>query len=654
MVEKLKVLSKWPAGFSVNSHFAVFVLLPLILILPFSPVRAEKENIRLKGLQPFIEGIISAQLDQYHVPGASVSVVAGEEILLNKGYGSADIVNSILADPDNSLFRPGSVSKLFIWTAIAQLIGRGKLDPDGDINNYLENVAIPEKYGSPIRIKHLFTHTPGFEDRGINLYAPSARKMVPLEEALKKYRPARVRPAGELPAYSNYGTAIAGQIIADVSGTSYLEYLEKHIFEPLEMKNSTFRQPPGETVPGEMAKGYRWKNGHFVEGDFEFVQLGPGGAMSSTAGDMANFMIAHLNGGQFKGNEILSAEMTRTMHERQFAPLPDSGGWTVGFIEIFLNGERILLHGGDTDLFHSGLFLLPEREIGIFVSYNAPGGARARMNLLVTFLDRYFPDSREKEKSGGALADSSYSRPIRDFTGSYRPARSNYTTFEKVSNLMTPIKIEKLGGNKIMARGLGGGPTEWLRVGETTFENTNFRVDESLFFSEAKEDKIKYVFMENNPTNTLIKLPWWGSQIVQMAIPAGTAGFFLLSFIGWLLSFVYRKVHGVRLSERKPIFRSTRALAGLVMLCFLVFLAGFVLTAGSGQIIYGITTLGLVSLGFGMAGAVLTVFLLGSVVLSWQRVTGACGHKIHWTLIGFVSLIFIWWMNYWNLLGVKI
>lgn len=116
--------------------------------------------------------------------------------------------------------------------------------------------------------------------------------------------------------------------------------------------------------------------------------------MSSTAGDMANFMIAHLNKGELKGEAILSPEATGRMHRRQFAAMPEAGGLTMGFIEIFRNDKRLILHGGDTYLFHSGMFFIPDEKVGIFVSYNAPRGGQARMNLLNSFLDRYFPASK--------------------------------------------------------------------------------------------------------------------------------------------------------------------------------------------------------------------------------------------------------------------
>jgi len=638
----------------IIGQFAIAILALTVLIFP-GAAEVEAVSIKEDDLTSFVDGAITSQLKQYNIPAATISVVAGDEILLSKGYGKVDIAEDISTGPERSIFRTGSVSKLFVWTAIMQLAERGELDLDRDINAYLEEVKIPDTFDEPITIRNLFTHTAGFEEKGIHLYAPSAEKLLSLREALAKNRPARVRPPGRISAYSNYGTALAGRIISNVSGKDYREYMEEYIFGPLQMENSTFRQPIPESLAGEPVSGYRWRNGEFVEGEFEFIQLGPAGAMSSTATDIANFMIAQLNGGQFKGEEILKRETTNQMHKRQYAANSETGGWTAGFIEIFLNGKRLLLHGGDTDLFHAGLFLIPQEDLGLYVAYNAPGGGQARMELLEAFLDRYFPTSGQATNNKRVrAATSEYSRSTKDFTGSYRTARSNFTTFEKVSKLFTPIEVENKGKNQLIIRGLGTGTTKWTRIGELTFINSSFMSSEKLFFSEGERGKVEYLFLENNPTTTLIKLPWWGSYSLQLAIPVVVAGLFLLSYLAWLLSFLYRKIYRIERPRRSPGFRITIWVAALTMACFLLFLGGFSLSAGSRAIIYGLTPLALVSLVFGIAGAVFTALFFGLIIRNWLKREGSPTHRLHWTILFLSSLVLIWWMNYWNLLGIKV
>ncbi len=655
MKKKLKKVKTRTFTTGSNLKWVIFILAFLSILVSLAASASELPPITRKDLESFLDGAISSQLEEYHIPAATISVVVGDEVLLSKGYGRFDVEVERPPDPERTIFRAGSVSKLFIWTALAQLAERGKLEFDRNVNDYLEEVQIPEQYDQSVTLRDIFTHTSGFEEKGIHLYAPSAEKLLPLQEALKKNQPARVRPPGEIPAYSNYATAIAGQVISNVSGTSYYRHLEENLFNPLEMENSTFRQPVPETLEGEIAKGYTWEDGHFVEGDFEFVQLGPGGAMSSTAGDMANFMIAHLNKGELKGEAILSPEATGRMHRRQFAAMPEAGGLTMGFIEIFRNDKRLILHGGDTYLFHSGMFLIPDEEVGIFVSYNAPGGGQARMNLLDSFLDRYFPASKGASAPGNGRAESNgYSRSVGEFTGSYRSSRSNFTTFEKARNLFSPIEIRRVGGSKLLTTGFGTGPAKWRRIGELTFENVSFRSNEKLFFSGDGEKGVKYLFMENNPTTALIKLPWWGNYNLHLAIPVVVALFFCISFLAWISSAIYQRVYRVESSKRSLDFRITRWVAVITMICLLIFLAGFSLSAQRSEIIYGLTPMALISLIFGIAGALTTAVLIGLVIRSWIKNHGELSHRFHWLAVVLASLVFVWWMNYWNLLGIRI
>ncbi|MFB6214632.1 MAG: hypothetical protein ABEI54_02070, partial [Candidatus Bipolaricaulia bacterium] len=359
--------------------------------------------------------------------------------------------------------------------------------------------------------------------------------------------------------------------------------------------------------------------------------------------------------GEFKGEEILSPEATEQMHRRQFAVMPEAGGLTMGFIEIFRNDKRLILHGGDTYLFHSGMFLIPDEKVGIFVSYNAPGGGQARMNLLNSFLDRYFPASTGTSAPGNSRTSSNgYSRSVGEFTGSYRSARSNLTTFEKVRNLFSPIEIKKAGESKLLMTGFGTGPAEWRRIGELTFENVSFRSNEKLFFSGDGEKGVKYLFMENNPTTVLIKLPWWGNYNLHLAIPVVVALFFCISFLAWILSAIYRRLYRVQSPKRSLDFRITRWVAGITMISFLIFLLSFSLSAQSRAIIYGLTPSALISLLFGMAGAFTSAVLVGLVIRSWIKGSGKLSHRLHWSAVVLSSLVFIWWMNYWNLLGIRV
>ena len=143
-------------------------------------------------------------------------------------------------------------------------------------------------------------------------------------------------------------------------------------------------------LAGQMSKGYNYLNGEYIEGSFEFVVGTPAGALSATGLEMANFMIAHLQEGAFEGSQILAAETARLMHSPIYSPNPQMGGMAYGFFYNNHNGQYTLSHGGDTMLFHSQLYLLPESNVGIFVSTNGTAGSAVAEQLITTFLNHYY------------------------------------------------------------------------------------------------------------------------------------------------------------------------------------------------------------------------------------------------------------------------
>ncbi|MGE5642004.1 MAG: serine hydrolase domain-containing protein, partial [Byssovorax cruenta] len=309
-----------------------------------------------KEVEAFIDGVIAAQLQAYHIPGAVVSVVREGELLFAKGYGFADLENRSPMLADKTLVRPGSTSKLFTWTAVMQLAEQGKVNINADVNIYLHEFKIPETFPEPITLAHLMTHTPGFENRNEGLFVRTAGEAMPLQAYLVKYMPTRIYPPGQMTAYSNYGTALAGYIVEQVSGISFEDYVEQNIFEPLGMSHSTFQRPvPAGWIP-DVAMSYEYVDGYYDE-QMDWVQPGPAGGLSSTATDMAKFMIAHLQDGRYGNVRILQEATARDMHYQHFTNDPRASGWTYGFSEANWNGQRILWHGGSTFYFHSSLVL---------------------------------------------------------------------------------------------------------------------------------------------------------------------------------------------------------------------------------------------------------------------------------------------------------
>jgi CubicO group peptidase (beta-lactamase class C family) len=296
-------------------------------------------------IETFLDDLLGKELETYHIAGAAVSVVKDGKLFFAKGYGYADVAKGIPVDPEKTLFRIGSLTKLFTWTAVMQLAEQGKLDLDTDINTYLD-FRIPDTYPQPITLKHLMTHTAGFEDQHVAMVTLKEEDIMPQGKWLVSHIPARVRPPGQVAAYSNYGAALAGYIVARVTGESYSQYVQDHILNPLGMKSSTALWPTPPNLRTRESVGYTYTDGAFqvfprLLGP---VDLFPIGAMDATVTDIARFMIAHLQNGRYSDPAISEARIleeatARQMHSTLYTPDPRILGTTYGFFEFSDNGS---------------------------------------------------------------------------------------------------------------------------------------------------------------------------------------------------------------------------------------------------------------------------------------------------------------------------
>jgi CubicO group peptidase (beta-lactamase class C family) len=327
-----------------------------------------------------------------------VVIVKDGQFLLKKGYGYSDVEAQTQVDPDRTLFRPGSVSKLFTWTAVMQQVERGKLNLDTDVNQYLDFKIPAGPDGEPLTLRNMMTHTPGFEETIKELIGSDVKSLRKLDEALKIWVPDRIYKAGTTPAYSNYATGIAGYLVERTSSLGFDDYLEQNIFKPLGMTRSTFRQPLPEAFQADMSKGY--KLGSDEPQPYELINMTPAGALASTGADMATFMIAHLQNGALGDARILSEETAKLMHDTPLTLLPPLNRMVLGFYETNINGRRAISHGGDTQYFHSNLHLFLDEGVGLYISMNSTGkdGAAGplRNGLYEEFANRYFPGPAPK------------------------------------------------------------------------------------------------------------------------------------------------------------------------------------------------------------------------------------------------------------------
>ena len=622
-------------------------MLPLILLLlsplwPFAGAQAhETIGVDAAGLQVFFDRAVPQQLGSLHIPGAAVAVVKGSELLFAKGYGWTDVEKQIPVQADTTLFRIGSTSKLLAWTAVMQLVEQGRLDLDADVSTYLD-FHIPDTYPEPITLRHLMAHTAGFEDRVFGYQAAAPQDMIPLGEWLAAHVPARVRAPGEFSSYSNYGAALVGYIVERVSGIPYDGYIEQNILTPLGMEHTTSRQPLPAGLTANMSKGYSFVGDAFVEQAFEYINPAPTGSATSTATDMARFMIAHLQNGAYGAARLLQETTARQMHTRLFGHYPRLNGFAHGFYEMSQNGQRVIGHGGDTRFFHSLLALIPEKNLGLFVAYNSENAFDAQNVLLRDFMDEFFPEA--------VPADAAITLPpaeLEHFAGSYRQnSRYAYLTVEKALNLFTPIFVQPTEDGALLVASPFG--TFRFVAAEPLLFRQEDNPDNFLIFRADKDGNITHAFINDDPTTVFEKQPWYADYNLHYGLFVVSVLLFLsaliLALIRWLVQRRRKQVNALP----KPALFARRVLVWLAVVGIL-FPVGFVFAMDG--FAYGDVALLNIVLALPFLLMVLTVTAVIFTVRAWCEKYWHVAERIHYALVTLAAVGFVWFLSFWNLIG---
>ena len=381
----------------------------------------------------WLDGLVPAALERSGIAGAAVSVVHNGEVLTERGFGLASLASgktpAVEVDPEDTLFRAGSVSKLFTATAVMQLVERGDLDLDTDVKKYLD-FDLPTRFAEPVTLRHLLTHTAGFEERIHNLIQ-SQDTATSLRESVAIDPPVQVFAPGTTPAYSNYSNALAGYLVELVSGQPFDEYVQEHILDVTGMDSSSFSQPLRDDLAERLSGGYAHDG--LPAGAFEYVGGAPAGALSAPVSDMARFMLAHL-GDLPPEQSPLEPQTLALMHEPaldadDLGTFAEGPRMAIGFFDESRNGERIIGHGGDTQFIHTHLQLYPDADTGIYVALNSSGrGAmdshELREAIVQGFADRYFPGGPPSASTTTTGAEHGAAA-----AGVYGTSRLPFTTF---------------------------------------------------------------------------------------------------------------------------------------------------------------------------------------------------------------------------------
>lgn len=474
-----------------------FVLIGLVLLGGQWATAASvpTQDIEPATLETFMDGVWEAQSESHRAVGGVVTVVSADRILLNKGYGYADLETLRPVDPETTLFRIASVSKTFTWIAVMQLVAEGKLDLHRDVNQYLTAFQIPGTYQEPITMAHLMSHNAGFEDVVLDLGRRDAADLMPLAEYLKDNLPERVRPVGQHSSYSNHSTAIAAHVVEQVSGQDWFTYIEQNITGPLAMTHTSARHPMSEQHRQQLAKSYTWSNGSWQEETFLHWLIYPAGMISTSGSDMAKYMQAHLA----QGAGVLPVETFQQMLEPLWQPMPNGSAWLHGYLQRQRNGVTIYGHGGDLNGFHSTMIILPEQNLAVFASFNTDPASAIRTSLANAFVDHFFPASpvqNPKPKPDAAARQAEYH-------GSYASLRRNFSDFSKLALLPGATTVATNAAGYLTITGQNG-TKQFVHVDGDEFV-ARYGVDRILFVRDAN-GKVTHLEFSGYPAATMDKL----------------------------------------------------------------------------------------------------------------------------------------------------
>jgi len=607
-------------------------------------------------LKAYVDGVVATYMREDDIPGISLVIIKDGNVLYKKAYGIAG-EDGRPVNADQTLFRIASISKTFTWTAMMQLYEQGLLTLDDDVNEHLpsELQVAADGFDAPIRIRHLMTHSAGWEDTAAgHLFMDDEAKILSLHDYVKKYRPARVREPGVSIAYSNYASAVAGAIIEHVSGQDFQSYVEEHITGPLAMFDTTFREPyaPRADLPEPVAadlarnfsKGMRRVGGRLRDMEFQYIiQIANVGGGSTTAADMARYMQMHLNYGELDGVRILADDTARLMQQTLFTGHPGVSGFAHGFMQYSMPGDIVAFgHGGSTSHFRSSMTLVPEHDLGIFVTTNTTNGGAFRGAFPRLFMERFFAVNEE------------HPTPPADFTtrgkiyaGTYMTDRHTYEGLEKLEMLFYGTTEISVDADGYLITSSGGETTAWVEVGPHLFREA---------------DGYRHIAFQADDDGDIIRfLPDGGTAAASPVHYLETARWFKLILA--LAAFTSTGcVMGAYLRRNRPIHESLNesvssrlcAFMGLAwVVFFILFAVGMTkLDALGYKAMYAFPGPWLVAaLAAALFGAFMMVINLPGLMIIWRDHSWPFWRRLRHSIAVLVSLALVLTLYHWNMLG---
>jgi CubicO group peptidase (beta-lactamase class C family) len=468
--------------------------------LPFAVHAQEAKAVSLidpKELEAYLDPIFKEQMEKLHIPGAAIAVVKDGKLFFSKGYGYANLEKKAPVVTDKTIFRIGSITKVFTATSLVQLAERRKIDLNDDVNKYLKDVRVPNTYPQPIRFTNLLTHTSGFDEINLGRKTASPARVIPLGQFLSA-RLIRRKPPGEFISYSTYGICLAGYLVETIAKMDFREYVTQNIFMPLQMTRTSITAVPQE-FQSDLAVGYAYLGNEYRPLSFEYFHTYPASDINSTAADMAHFMIAHLENGRYGKTRMISERATVDMHRQHFTNHPRLLGITYGFFEVRQNDVPGIEHGGSMDGFSALLYMSPEKDFGFFVVANREQEG-LQEEVKDRILARYFP---ARKKEGVSQSQPQIQDRLERFAGKYRADYYCHTCKEGERGFLPGAFDIKATADGTIS--LWGG--RWRQVEPLLFQLVSGRLGNGETLIAFQEDQNGQVVRMFNGVWTHEKLP---------------------------------------------------------------------------------------------------------------------------------------------------
>ena len=611
-----------------------------VMLVALSPAHAASKP-GVSSLGDFIDGIVEQAIVQGETVGATVSVVQNNRLLIARGYGLADRTHQVPVQARTTTFRIGSITKVLVWMSVLQQVEAQRLQLDRDVNEYLSRFKLAEDYNDPITLRHLMTHTAGFEDDVTNLFVGGPRQLRSISDVLLQQMPQRVRLPGTLAAYSNYGAALAGHIVAEASGKAWQDYVGDHLLAPLNMTKTSMRQPLSPAMDAARSKGFVHTGAGFKEQSFSFIPLSPAGAGSSTAVDIARLMVELLNA---QDTAILSAKSKALLLGGAFVPQTDVNGMTLGMYEMSIGDARAVGHDGSTLIFSSRMILWPEQNLGLFVAVNSDTGKQLIDSLTRTVAHRLGLDQRAdvyQPVEGGQR-----------FAGNYIGARRNYSGIGKLLGVIGSVEVVYDPGPDLLRVRDINGVRRYRQIKTNVFAQLDgssrmvFGRFEGAGNEVSGHGKATTVYFSERPMVGF-----------ERADPVQTPQFNLLLLLGWLLvagsvvlywpvSTIAHVRRGVSLGS---VFLTAIVLGSVVV----VLIFAYALSVTSSHLVeFYVSGMREIEslLWYPVAFAVLVLVQIGFLYRVWMKPLWWPSRRLHFCLVLMANGMLVWWFWHWNLL----